>query len=47
MASKKLKRHYIGFEIEPKYYNIAINRVNDITPEESKTGQMNLFDFEE
>ena len=28
VASKELERHYIGFEIEKKYYNVAIERLN-------------------
>ena len=28
VAAKTLKRHYIGFEIDPDYYNIAVKRLN-------------------
>lgn len=29
VAAKNLNRHYIGFEIDPKWYNIAYNRLNN------------------
>lgn len=29
VASKMLGRHYIGFEINPEYYKMAVRRVND------------------
>lgn len=27
VAAKSLGRHYIGFEIDPKYYEMAVKRV--------------------
>jgi site-specific DNA-methyltransferase (adenine-specific) len=36
VASKKLNRNYIGFELDKTYYNIAIKRISDITPEPEK-----------
>lgn len=30
VASKMLGRHYIGFEINPEYYKIAVRRVNNM-----------------
>ncbi len=39
VASKDTGRHYIGFEIEPKWFKIAQDRLNCITA----NGQMSLF----
>ena len=39
VACKELGRNYIGFEISPKYYKIAVDRVNGIT----STGQTTIF----
>lgn len=39
VASKDLGRHYIGFEIDKKWYEIAKNRLNKI----NANGQMNMF----
>ncbi len=39
VASKELGRNFIGFEISPKYYKIAVDRVNGIT----STGQTTIF----
>jgi len=36
VASKKLKRNYIGFEISEEYCKIAEKRISDITPELEK-----------
>lgn len=41
VAAKNLHRRYIGFEINPKYYEIAQNRLNNI----DANGQMSLFTF--
>lgn len=46
VASKKLKRKFIGIEIDKEYHRIAINRLNGITA----NGQMSIFtnfEFEE
>lgn len=40
VASKELKRHWIGFEINPEYHKIANNRINGI----DQHGQMSLLD---
>lgn len=48
VACKELGRNYIGFEINPKYYQIAIDRVNGITQKDRKlkeSGIMDIFDF--
>lgn len=29
VASRNLKRHYIGFEIDPKYYDVAVSRFEE------------------
>lgn len=50
VAAKELKRHYIGFELNPDFYQIAIDRVNGLTQIEKKiieNGQMILNLFEE
>ena len=39
VASKDTGRHYIGFEIEPKWFKIAQDRLNCTTA----NGQMSLF----
>lgn len=41
LAAKHLGLSYIGFEINDKYYQIAIDRLNGI----NKKGEMNLFDI--
>ena len=45
VACKELGRHYIGFEIEPKYFKIATDRVDGITKKERDSGyqQTKLF----
>jgi DNA modification methylase len=42
VAAKETGRRYIGMEIDPEYYKIAVNRVNGI----NANGQMNLFEYE-
>ena len=47
VACKELGRRFIGFEIDKKYFNIAIDRLNGITSQERQIlelGQMSLFD---
>lgn len=39
VACKDLGRHYLGFEIDKKWYNIAKNRLNKV----DANGQMNMF----
>lgn len=41
VAAQNLGRQYLGFEINPKYYKIAKNRLNNI----NASGQMSLFTF--
>ena len=41
LAAKHLGRKYIGFEINQKYYNIAVDRLNGI----NQKGEMNLLDL--
>lgn len=48
VAAKELKRHFIGFEINPEYYKIAVDRLKGISVQERKMidkGQQTLFDF--
>lgn len=40
VAAKQTGRNYIGFEIDEKYYNIALDRLKGI----NANGQINLFD---
>ena len=42
-AAKELGRQYIGFEINEKYYKIAVDRMNGI----NQKGEMDLFSFEQ
>lgn len=42
-AAKELGRQYIGFEINEKYYKIAVDRLNGI----NQKGEMDLFSFEQ
>ena len=41
LAAKHLELDYLGFEINEKYYKIAIDRLNGI----NQKGEMNLFDL--
>jgi site-specific DNA-methyltransferase (adenine-specific) len=45
VACKELKRHYVGCEIDPKFYQIAVDRLNEITQEDKNAGveQLKLF----
>ena len=46
VACKELGRHFIGFELNPKYYQIALDRLNGLTKkdrEKRASGQMSLF----
>lgn len=42
LAAKHTKRRYLGFEINPKYYDIAVKRVAG----ENARGELNLFDID-
>ena len=41
LAAKHLGLNYLGFEINEKYYQIAIDRLQGI----NQKGEMNLFDI--
>ena len=41
LAAKHLGLNYIGFEINEKYYKIAVDRLQGINAK----GEMNLFDL--
>ena len=45
VACKELGRDFIGFEIDEEYYQIAVDRLNEITQEDKSTGveQLKLF----
>lgn len=48
IACKELKRNFIGFEIDEKYYKIACDRINGITQQDRKKeekGYISLFDL--
>ena len=48
VAAKELKRHYLGFEINKEYYNIAVDRLNGLTQKDRKRkdlGILDMFDF--
>lgn len=46
VACKELGRNYIGFELNPKFHQISIDRLNGVTQREKKAGfhQMSLFE---
>jgi DNA modification methylase len=41
VCAKRLGLHYLGFEINPKYHKIAVDRINGI----NQKGEMNLLDM--
>lgn len=41
VAAKRLGLSYIGFEINPKYYEISVKRLRG----ENARGELNLFDI--
>ena len=52
VVAKRLQRHFIGFEISPDYFKIALNRINDEKTENKvvysekllkQSEQLNLF----
>ena len=48
VACKELNRKFIGFEINPEYYQIAVDRINGISQVDKRikeTGQTDIFDF--
>ena len=48
VACKELNRNFIGFEINPEYYQIAVDRINGISQIDRRikqTGQTDIFDF--
>lgn len=48
VAAKELNRHFIGFEIDPDYYKIAVDRVKGITQIDRKLeslGVQTIFDY--
>lgn len=48
VACKELGRQYIGFEINPEYYQIAVDRLNGVSQQEKRdkaNGVMDIFDF--
>ena len=50
VACKELNRNYIGFEIDPKFYQIAVDRLNGLSQQDKRlkeSGVMNIFDYME
>lgn len=48
VACKETGRQYLGFEIDPTYYEIACNRLKGYSQrdiQKKKNGQLDLFDF--
>lgn len=48
VACKELGRNYIGFELNPDYYKIAVDRVNGISQKDKRlkdSGIMTIYDF--
>lgn len=48
VACKETNRQYIGFEINPEYYQIAVDRLNGVSQQEKRdkaNGVMDIFDF--
>lgn len=48
VAAKQLNRHYLGFEINPEYYKIAVDRLNGLSQKDRKRkdmGILDMFDF--
>lgn len=46
VCAKKLNRHFIGFELNPKFHKIACDRLKGITQQDRRieeSGQMKLF----
>ena len=47
VAAKELNRRYIGFEYNPEFYQIAVDRLNGISQSEKKENNKTLFDEED
>ena len=50
VCAKNTKRNFIGFELNPKYWQIAVDRVNGLSQKDKKlkeAGIMNINDFME
>ena len=47
VAAKELNRRYIGFEYNPEFYQIAVDRLNGISQIEKKENNKTLFDEED
>jgi len=48
VACVETNRRYIGFEINPEYYQIAVDRLNGLSQQEKRdkqNGVMDIFDF--
>ena len=48
VACKELGRHYIGFEIDKNYWQIAVDRVNGISQQDKRlkeSGITSIYDF--
>jgi DNA modification methylase len=50
VACVETNRRYIGFEINPEYYQIAVDRLNGLSQQEKRdkqNGVISIFDLEE
>lgn len=48
VACKELERNFIGFELNPDYYKIAVDRVSGISQKDRRLkdkGIMTIYDF--
>ena len=45
VAAKELNRHYLGFEINPEYYKIAVDRLNGLSQKDVKRKDMRILDM--
>lgn len=48
VACKELNRHFLGFELNPTYWQIAVDRVNGITQQDrlkKNSGQVDIFEL--
>ena len=48
VACKELERNFIGFELNPEYWQIAVDRVNGISQKDKRlkdSGIMTIYDF--
>ena len=47
VACKELGRHYIGFELNPKYWQIAVDRVNGLSQKDKELKQQGYLSIDD